>query len=198
MTMQYKPYVSLDIETTGLTDQDQVLQIGIVVDDLVSPIESLYKQSFLVDNSNVLYTGYLDPEAISMNAWIYEHLSGKKKSPYPIYEHPLAVTALHDALVDVAHKTGSSIIFAGKNIATFDLRLLRSNGFLDESILSKRGVQISHRTLDTGSLYFPDFGYVPTSNEINKLIGRKPVSHDALSDAMDTVCAIRTKLRIGI
>jgi len=198
MTIQYKPYVSLDIETTGITDQDQVLQIGLVVDDLVSPIESLKQISFFVDNSNRLYTGYLDAEAISMNAWIFEYLAGKKRPPYPLYPYEQAVIEFHNVLVDVAHKTGRSIYFAGKNVATFDLRLLRANGFLDEATLKGRGVEISHRTIDTGSLYLPDFGYVPTSNELNKFIGRDPVSHDALTDALDTVCAIRTKMKIGV
>lgn len=198
MTTLYKPYVSLDIETTGITDGDQVLQIGLIVDDLVSPIDSLKQVSFFVDNSNKLYTGYLDAEAISMNSWIFEYLGGKKRSPYPIYDYPNAIIELHNVLADVSNKTGRSIVFAGKNVATFDLRLLKANGFLDEVMLKGRGIEISHRTIDTGSLYLPDFGYVPTSNELNKLIGRDPVSHDALSDALDTVCAIRSKLKVGV
>lgn len=197
--MNYKPYVAIDTETTGLTTNDQILQVGVIVDDLVTPIEALKKVSFLVDNSDRLFTGYLEPEALAMNAWIFEALSGKRsKSHYPVYRHSAAVLALHDILAEVSNKTGSAVVLAGKNVGTFDIPMLRANGFLDEVMLASRKIQISHRTIDIGSLYFPDFGHVPNANEINQLIGRKPVAHDALADALDVVCAIRTKLGIGI
>ncbi len=51
----------------------------------------------------------------------------------------------------------------------------------------------SHRAIDVGSLYLSDFGYVPSVSEINKLLDRSPVSHNALEDAWDVVYAIRNK-----
>lgn len=196
--MNYKPYVSLDIETTGLNEADHVLQVGMIYDDLKSPVESLERVAFLVDSSSRLYSHFLDYEALSMNGWAFDMLSGKTKAKYPILPIETAIKHFQDTLVSFASRQKGAIVFAGKNVGTFDMKLLRSNDFLNEPLLAQRGVQISHRTLDIGALYFPDFGYVPTSGEINQLIGRKPVTHDALNDALDVVCAIRTKIKMAI
>lgn len=196
--MNYKPYISLDIETTGLNEADHVLQIAMIYDDLKTPIDNLERVSFFVDSSSRLYSHFLSYEALSINGWIFDALAGKTKAKYPILQVEAAVKQFQDTLVSWGARQTNAIVFAGKNVGTFDMKLLRSNGFLDDDVLAKRGITISHRTLDVGALYFPDFGYVPTSGEVNQLIGRKPVTHDALNDALDVVCAIRTKLKMTV
>jgi oligoribonuclease (3'-5' exoribonuclease) len=49
-------YVAIDIETTGLDPETcQILELGAVIDDLVSPIESLPRFSIIVKYE--IYTG---------------------------------------------------------------------------------------------------------------------------------------------
>ena len=195
--MDIKPYIALDIETTGLEDGSQVLQVAAIFDDWKKPVKELDARSFLVDNSDEIYNGRLEPFALAMNAWIFEAIGDEKraKSTHIIYKTPKARSVFREFLLECYDKLGGkSLTFAGKNIGEFDLKHLRINGFF-EGI--PRGV-ISHRNIDIGALYLPEFGYVPTQVEINKLTGRKEVTHDALDDATDVVCAIRTKLKKGI
>lgn len=194
--MDFKPYIALDIETTGLMDYDQVLQVAMIYDDLKSPIADLERISFLVDNSEEVYHGPLDPVAISMNAWIFKEIvtSKKGKSNHLIVNTESARNVFHEFLKAHYDPAGKAITFAGKNVAGFDMKVLERTGFINE--YNKKS--ISYRVIDTGSLYLLDFGYVPTQSEINKLIGRQAVTHDALDDAMDVVCAIRTKCRVAV
>lgn len=192
--MELKPYVALDIESTGIEPNAQVLQIAMIFDDLTTPIEYLQAHSFLIDNSDELYTGKLEPVGLAMNAWIYKEItSGKSK--HKVFKTGEAKGHFHKLLLQF-HELSKpkNITFAGKNIQGFDIYHLRKNGFIG-------GINnhlVSHRMIDTGSLYLPDFGYVPSQGEINKLIGRKAVSHDAYDDAIDVVCAIRHKLKISV
>lgn len=190
--MIMKPYVAVDIETTGLMEYDQILQIALVYDDLKSPIGSLERTSFLIDNSTEEFHGTLDAYAISMNAWIFKEIARGDKTNHLIYPSVQARNVFHDFLLKIHNKTKDAISFAGKNAAHFDLPALRRWGY----ITPMNENFISHRIIDTGSMYLPDFGYMPSQNEINQKIGRKASTHDALDDAMDVVCAIRTKLGV--
>lgn len=194
--MDLKPYIALDIETTGLMEYDQVLQVAMIYDDLKTPIKDLEQISFLVDNQDEVFTGSLSPVAISMNAWIFKEIAeaAKGHSKHLIFPTPIARNVFHDFLTSHYDPAGKAITFAGKNVKDFDIASLRRNGFINES----NAGWISHRVIDIGSLYLTDFGYVPTQSEINKLTGRPPVSHDALDDATDVVCAIRQKLRVAV
>jgi len=192
--MDLKPYVALDIETTGVEPSAQVLQIAMIYDNLTAPIEYLEAHSFLIDNSDELYTGKLEPVGLSMNAWIYKEIaSGKSK--HKVFKTGEAKGHFHKLLLQFHQLCDpKSITFAGKNVQGFDSYYLRKNDYINET----NEHLISHRMIDTGALYLPDFGYVPSQGEINKLIGREPVSHDAYDDALDVVCAIRHKLKITI
>lgn len=188
------PYVALDIETTGLDPNAQVLQIAMIFDDLKQPIEYLEAHSFLVDNAGELYTGKLEPVSLSMNAWIYKEIAAEK-SKHKIFTTGEARGHFHTLLLQFQqYSKPKTITFAGKNVQGFDYYHLCKNEFITETNKN----MISHRMIDTGSLYLPDFGYIPNQNEINKLIGRKSVTHDAYDDAIDVVCAIRHKLKIGL
>ena len=196
VNMELKSYVALDIETTGLEDGSQVLQIAMIFDDWKKPVKELEARSFLVDNSDEIFNGKLEAFALAMNSWIFDAISDKKeKSNFIIHKTPAARAEFRKFLLECFDKLdGKSLTFAGKNIGEFDLKHLRINGFFEGF---SNGI-ISHRNIDIGALYLPDFGYVPTQGEINKLTGRKAVSHDALDDATDVVCAIRHKLKRGI
>jgi len=192
--MELKPYVAIDIETTGVRPEAQVLQIAMIFDDLKSPLEYLEAHSFLIDNSDEPYVGKLEPVALGMNGWIYKEISAEK-SKHKIFKKGDAIGHFHSLILRF-HELSSPkrITFAGKNVQGFDYQYLGRNGFINEANESL----ISHRMIDTGALYLPEFGYVPAQDEINKFIGRKPVSHDAYDDAIDVVCAIRQKLKVGL
>lgn len=194
--MKIKPYVALDIETTGLEDGNQVLQVAMIFDDGKTPIVELEAHSFFVDNSDEIFTGRLEPVALEMNSWIYKEINKDKKKMYPVFKTPKARAEFRKLLLDYHSKLeeNQSITFAGKNIAGFDIRHLTNNGFFE----GFPKYSVSHRFIDIGSLYYPDFGYVPTQKEINKIVGRKDVTHDAFNDATDVVCAVRHKLKLGI
>lgn len=179
------PYISLDIETTDLvTPHTQVLQISAVLDDFTTPVEQLQTFNFLVDNGQTL-TG--SPFALQLNSWILQELTArpeKRKTDIPIVSLEQAKNKFSSFLEYVAKKYDlKKVTIAGKNVASFDLRILEQNNFE----LHKVG----HRSLDVGSMFFRRFGYNPTLDEINKLVGRPKVTHDALSDAFDVVHAIR-------
>ena len=76
---------------------------------------------------------------------------------------------------------------AGKNLQGFDMPILANpvNAFYLK--------RFNRRSLDPGSMFAEDFDHVPSLGEINKVTGRKEVSHDALDDCLDVVYAIRYK-----
>ena len=102
------------------------------------------------------------------------------------FSRDTAIVEWNDWITNLTNEFGKLSV-AGKNVAGFDLPILKMNGF-DTS-------QFNHRCIDPGSLYFTEFGYVPNLGQINELTGRHAVMHDALVDAMDVVVAIRHKMK---
>ena len=56
----------------------------------------------------------------------------------------------------------------------------------------------NHRFIDCGDVFFSDFGKNPSFEDINELIGWKPITHDALDDAINVVVALRYKAGVKI
>ena len=82
-----RPYISIDVETTGVDVQsDKILQIAMVFDDGVSHIDELKTVSFLINPESEDFHGRLQPVALSMNAWIFDAMRGPGNPKYPIYE----------------------------------------------------------------------------------------------------------------
>ena len=135
-----RPYISLDVETTGIdVNNDKILQLAMVFDDGVAPLDELRTVSFLVNPEAEEYHGRIQPVALSMNAWIFDSIAGKTKSKYPIYEPTEARKIFNAEIRDFFYKVLNKdartkedkkmkILFAGKNLQGFDLLLLKSNG----------------------------------------------------------------------
>lgn len=171
-----KPYLALDIETTGIDlKNSQVLQLAALYVDGTERTEF----NVLVDNGRWL-TG--EPFALQLNAWILKELVAKESrfTRATAYEAQI----MFETFLKTVAPTGK-ITVAGKNAAGFDLPILSNQGFSTE--------RFSHRVIDVGTLYLTDFGYVPTLNEINTKLGRDAVAHDALADCKDVVAAIDAK-----
>lgn len=188
--MKIRPYISLDIETTGLDiNKAEVLQIAMVFDDGSSPVDELPRLSFLIKHKQITYG---EPFAIQMNAWIFEELS-KKDSSYKRLSIEEARQEMYNFISDAKEMTKTwdttngvrvgSIQIAGKNVASFDIPIL--NRFFSIKDM------IDHRFIDVGSMAYNKFGYNPGFNKINKELGLSLITHDALDDAISTIKVIR-------
>ena len=172
------PYVSIDVETTG-TDIDKchVLQLAAVYDD-GSHVESLSTFNVVI-RWPVLYHG--EEYALNLNKGLLER--AYKKDRVIFIEE--ARESFDKWLYSVQPE--GRLTPAGKNLQGFDMPIL---GNPVNAFYLKR---FNRRSLDPGSMFAEDFDHVPSLGEINKVTGRKAVSHDALDDCMDVVYAIRHK-----
>lgn len=193
-----RPYVSVDIETTGIDDRSHILQISAVIDDGISPITELPKLDTVIKYKTITYS---EPYALGMNADLFKRMMDKEfKTTEPLE----AAQSFIEFLKIAQEWTGldskgkpSKVILSGKNLATFDLPKLRI--FMSCYGLEREFDNLIHyKTLDVGSLYYDVFGDNVSLSEINKLTGRAPVNHNALDDALDVVYAVRHKLNKGI
>lgn len=211
-----RPYISIDLETTGLdTKKVQILQIGWVIDDGVSPRESLEKGSILIQNPAITYG---ENYALGMNAWIFQELMKKAdQRKYPTTGPQEGIFRLACAIkkaakmaheYDVANgvkRPNQRVQIAGKNAGNFDWPIVLNNhsGPIDsisdaeyhESALE--GImKVDHRFIDVGGAFFENFGKNPSFELICELVGMPAINHDALDDAMAVVIALRWKMGI--
>jgi oligoribonuclease (3'-5' exoribonuclease) len=172
------PYVSIDVETTGLdVDKSHVLQLAAVYDD-GSHVESLSTFNMVI-RWPVIHHG--EEFALNLNKVLLER-AFKKDRVVSIEQARKSFGFWLDSVQFSGRFTP-----AGKNIQGFDVPILENP--VNEFSLRR----FNRRSLDPGSMFAEDFDHVPTLSEINKVTGRKPVTHDALDDCMDVVYAIRHK-----
>jgi oligoribonuclease (3'-5' exoribonuclease) len=174
------PYVSIDIETTGLDRQKvHVLQLAAVYDN-GKDVEDLPTFDRVIKWPVI---SHAEEYAMNLNRGL---LSRAYKND--------RVVSINNARLDFENwldkiQPSGRFTAAGKNIQGFDMPILVNpvNDFNMRRFL--------HRALDPGSMYTDEFDHVPTLDEINTVTGRKAVTHDALDDAWDVVYAIRHKWR---
>ena len=190
-----RPYLSIDIETTGIDDRSQILQISAVFDDLHSSIGVLPTLDLPIKHREITYS---EPYAIGMNAELFKKMMNKDFVTYSPVE---AAGKLVEFLKEVQTMCGldekgkpKKLILAGKNVASFDIPKIRA--FLTGNDLISFDNLIHYKTLDVGSLYYDIFQDNVSLSKINELTGRKEVSHNALDDAFDVVYAVRHKLGV--
>ena len=201
-----RPYLSLDIETTGLNRQkSEVLEIGFCYDDFKMPIDKLPKDNIIVNNP--VYE-YAETFALKMNARLIEAQNNKDILKYSVkdsFDRMFEATrfgAEYAANWDEAQtwKPTKRVCIAGKNASVFDVPVLTAYFLrkgITEQVLFEWQSYLHYKYIDVGSVYYSKFGYVPSLDEINKLTGRAEVTHMALGDAMDVVCAVRYSLGIS-
>lgn len=189
-----RPYISIDIETTGIDDRSEILQISGVIDNGTE----FQEFDFPIKHESIDYS---EPYALGMNAELLKKMMNKDFKTFTPND------ACYE-LVDIMRTTSSKyrdekgkpskILFAGKNVASFDIPKLRK--FIAKhaphtGLLKEFDTLCHYKTLDVGSLYFDVFGDNVSLTKINELTGRKEVSHNALDDAFDVVYAVRYKLK---
>lgn len=178
-----KPYVSIDIETTGISpDRCQVIEIGAIVDDWVSPLHHLHLFHCYVMHD--LYRG--EPYALSMHTEIFRRISSKKEGYTFCYDQQvgrLLKSFLEENKIDPFH-----VLAAGKNFASFD-RI-----FLEKLPSFSCCVRFNHRSYDPGMLFWnPDIdSEIPDTETCIKRAELLPlVRHTALEDALVTIQLMR-------
>ena len=174
------PYVSIDIETTGLDRQKvHVLQLAAVYDN-GQDIEDLPTFDRVI-KWPVISHG--EEYAMNLNRGLIRRA----------YQND-QVVSIEEARLDFEEwlekvQPSGRFTAAGKNIQGFDMPILVN----PVNCFSMRRFLL--RALDPGSMFTDEFDHIPTLDEINAVTGRKAVTHDALDDAWDVVHAIRYQWR---
>lgn len=190
------PYVSIDLETTGLDPHAcQILEIGAVYDDGIKFVDDLPVFHKYVYQPDGLYTG--EPYALQMNAKILKRLSSVSAADL---QNKVVVRA--DEVAEcfrlwLFNMCGwdckSALTPAGKNFSSFD------KNFLDRLPGWKETVKLNHRALDPAVMYWrPETDErLPGSQECMDRAGFKgAVAHTAVEDAEMVVRLIRKAVRM--
>ncbi len=198
--MEYK-YASIDTETLGLDPETcDVLEVGIVLEDFKSPVESLPSLHFYVTYPDDNYKG--NAYAMAMNSEIIGIIANRHKQSSKPLNTQLFVPVdmvdhyIHEWLTAFSFEPDQKILAAGKNFSAFDLPFLKSIGVGNKNSKTR----FHHRCLDPASLFFdPDIDDVPPS--LKECLRRsgidKEVAHLALSDAIDVINVLRYSFHIN-
>jgi len=186
------PYVSIDIETTGLDPATcQTLELGAVIDDWKTPIDQLQQFRRVLTYETV--TG--NPYAMALNAGLLKQIA----NPVPL--EPSAGWAfckpeeLGEQFAQWIKANGLdplSLQAAGKNFASFDMQFLyRLPGFTGV-------VKFRHRVLDPAILYWRPLEdeRLPDSKTCYERAGLDgKVAHTAVEDALAVVRLVRMGIK---
>ena len=184
--MNTSPYVSIDIETTGLNPENcQVLEIGAVIDDAVTPIEDCPTFHCYVDHGLILG----EPYAVSMHPTILRRIATHEEG-YTYLQPWEVATRFRDFLKENGLDPENEKVFvAGKNYAGFDARFLRKLTNWDKH------VRVHHRILDPAAMYWQpevDGVELPDTKTCMERAGISgEVAHTAVEDATVVVRLIR-------
>jgi hypothetical protein len=181
-------YVSIDIETTGLNpDTCQVLELGAVIDDLVTPFCQLPTFRYRVKREQ--YTG--EPYALSLHSKLFEDLAildYNYDNPNDIIGHEKNLIVHFACWLGRNEIRPRDFVAAGKNFAKFDASFLQRLPKADK-------INWHHRVLDPGFMYtLPTDKIMPPTNiciaragiDVSEIPGSP---HSAIHDAL-VVCAL--------
>jgi len=177
-----RPYVSIDIETTGLDPHTcQVLEIGAVIHDPAKPLLKCPTFRACIKHEEITGT----PRALQMNARLLEEIADGGGE----WEDD-AGERFYDWLKDhlpIGHLTDNYIHATGKNVGTFDLVFLNK--------ISTWPTRLFHyRSLDVGSMYALPDGIDAQEDLCHKAIMSFSIPgkpHEALYDAFVSLALAR-------
>lgn len=174
-------YISIDIETTGLDPEYcQVLEVGAIVDDFVTPVCELpYFHAYL---HNDRFTG--QPRALAMNARILDIIAEKTHKDIVYGERNLSKAF---ARFVEPYKQGRQVVAGGKNFGNFDREFLRRLQGWPQDIFFRR-------IIDPGMLYFDPLKDTvpPGTDECCRRAGLEcRTNHEAMEDALIVVKLVR-------
>ena len=192
------PYISIDLETTGLDlERSQILQIAAVYDDGKSPIAELPRFNVFI-NEPITYAE-LGALVLHAKSGLFSRIQEANKKG----ESKKLSQGIDDFLKFLDdHRNPREgggkykVNLAGKNAGTYDIPILKNWMNYAQGLYFKDLIYCS--IIDAGSIYFRDFGRIPSLGEILKHIqaAKTEVTHDAMEDALDVVIAIRHRFGI--
>lgn len=172
-------YLSIDIETTGLSPRDdQVIEIAAVFNDMNKLVIDCPVFHAYVDHGR--YTG--TPYALAMNKRVFEALAkglGMK---------PVAVTDRFTQWL-LKYVKDDKVNLLGQNVGSFDLQFLKALPYWPNQL-------IAHRHLDLASMYATVDGMTSLSERCERAAqdhGIPGELHDALYDARVSLALAREK-----
>lgn len=185
--MDKAPYISTDIETTGLDpDYCQTIEIGAVIEDWVTPIDDLKRF-----HCYVVYDRYVgEPYALSMHAAIFRRIAERNRDinkDYLFLRPEDVAGAFSLWLEENGFDLKRAFTPAGKNFSGFDRQFLKRLPGFDR-------IKMRHRAIDLGNLFWnPDTDTeLPSSEECLKRAGIEGVvAHTALEDCIDIIKEVR-------
>jgi hypothetical protein len=179
------PYVSIDIETTGLDpDTCQVLEFGAVIEDWVRPVSQLpfFRRIFKYDK----ITG--EPFALALNANLLKRISNPNEiRPIDLFCEPAELGAQFSAWLCHHDVDPKRVQAAGKNFASFDAQFLKRLPNFNIYI------KFNHRTIDPTMLFWRmDDEGLPSSKTCMERAGIDgKVAHTAVEDAIAVIKMVR-------
>lgn len=191
-------YVAIDLETTGIyPGKNEIIEIGAVIEDMVTPVEQLpvYHKYVVKEYGNYL----CNPTAIVMNIEIIKKLNEYDwRIPIddPQQKHPFIKSEnlvddflrwlLQYGIVKSVEAPGA-FTAGGKNFATFDADFLKA-------LPHGKNIRFRKRVVDPAQLYLipevdnelPDLQTCLDRAGINKT-----VLHTAVEDSIDVIKLVR-------
>jgi len=197
--MNTQPYVSIDLETTGLNpDTCQVLEIGAVIDDLTTDPDKLPKFRAILKHNLIEgepYALQMHPKllfAIAQIPAVDGDIADPELDPMDpvncMFKPHKVVPRFKGWLKAHGIPVDKGFQPAGKNFANFD------KPFLEAGVPNwKRDVKIKYRTIDPGNLFWwPGEEYIPDTKTCYERAGLPPeVAHTAVEDALGVVKLVR-------
>lgn len=183
----------IDLETTGLNPvHDQVLEIGMVIDDLANqkPLNELPSFQGLIHHPR--YSGH--PKALAMNAKLLEAIANYDAA-YTHFDHD-EVADYAETWLNRNWQAGKSLNIGGKNVAKFDVPFLKTLLRITQDEPLKIGeYSVKQRAVDPGMLYLRmEDDCVPDLNTCLERAGiAKRTNHTAIDDCLLVAELIRKR-----
>lgn len=173
-----KPYLSIDLETTGLDPSYcQILEFAAILDDWETPVEQLPVYHKFLQHSPIVG----EPFALSMHANLLRSMADPS---FPTLDPMILV---HDFLNWLTNKgVEGEVVVSGKNFAGFDLPFIRK-------LHGSERLKFHRRVLDPGMLYWQSDDEIPPSTQtcLDRAGIKSEVTHTANEDATDIIKLIR-------
>ncbi len=164
----YRGFLSVDIETTGLTeDNPDILEIVMIFDDIGAQgiKETLH---IYINHEGKDLNWNTDTKAYHEENGYLEKLNQVANAKMEEDAKYLTISQAQDeirAFIErlLPYNNGFAISMAGKHCGLLTYPVMKNHGLICEGI--------SHKVIDVPSLFFVDFQFVPTLGQLKKKFG---------------------------
>ncbi len=181
MSQNFRPYLSVDLETTGLNTDNfdpQLLEVAIVFDDMgYCNLEEQKTLHLYIKHEEVVWQNEEVEKLNKLSAF------AAQKDGIPLEEAKILIDQFVEECVKL--NDGYDLSIAAKNANAL------VKNIIDKTQILQKG--ISYRNIDVPTMYYLDFGYVPSFQQIAKRTGMEHRG-TCLHDALFIVQAIQRKV----